>query len=573
MDSFKCTLILCMTFLFVPGSVCQAAEDIWALVNADFEDQFDAGGPVPGWAAFELIGTAAVGPVYYTGSECTCLGGDPNHRLKLEIGGGDEREWILVKEVNWGTATSLTTVSIHAGSHSWGGTGNAGLGIDLDGGTPSASSWTDCGANITEYTGPAGSDTCQVISLGGLAKPGGATTFTIVIRAYRPTGQSWNAHFDDLFVSAVDPNPPPAPTISSFIHHENIWTDDDDIIVSFPTYNADDYSFLWDHAATTDPDQVVDSATPAATQLDADNYDVVGDWYFHAKAHNSYGWGPTGHFGPLKIDDATPVITDISQATEDCSVTAAVTDTGGSPFDESSIEIIGQEELLTNGGFESADLTGWSTDGDVSRGAVRTAGSIWHPAGGATYEGTYMYYIDQCCSGTLEFSLYQEISVDALRRYRVSVQTHLGSLPPLGQSSVVTATLEWINGPWGGSRIPLDSESVDGGSTDDYVPLTGVIIPTGTTVTIVLHGNINLPMDLGAIYFDAASVRAYGGVADSYAAGVATWDGIYAEDGDVFTVIATDGAGNVDTFDSGAFSACDPGFLTGVRHPLWRHLR
>jgi hypothetical protein len=151
--------------------------------------------PVPqdpsGW--FVLQWGPNAGPQYYTGYELSS-GKPSNHRCKYEIGGGGN-EHVLGKEIAWGSATSVD-FSAYCAGRKWDGssTGTMSIGVDLDG---CAESWSD--ADVT--TGVTKNDEVwRQLSLTDLSKPGGATNFTIMLRANR-SGNAWNCQFDEVSVS------------------------------------------------------------------------------------------------------------------------------------------------------------------------------------------------------------------------------------------------------------------------------------------------------------------------------------------------------------------------------------
>jgi len=79
------------------------------------------------------------------------------------------------------------------------------LGADDNG---SGSSWSDCGSNVTSRT--SNDESWSQLNL-EVDKPGGATTFTVMLNAV-PDGTQWNCQFDALAITGSNPCSATAPT-------------------------------------------------------------------------------------------------------------------------------------------------------------------------------------------------------------------------------------------------------------------------------------------------------------------------------------------------------------------------
>jgi len=196
-------LVSLMACLLVLMPLCAwAADNIGALVNGCFETSwtYRSGGvpsPPGGWA---LAGWAATsgGPQHYTGTSELYNGRPTDHRCKWEFAGtGVSGNNVIAKEVNWGSYTAIT-VKVYCGGRTWGGTtGAMKLGVDSNGG---GTQWSDCGSNTTSRT--SNDSTWAQISVGSLTKPGGATTFTIMLNAV-PGATTWNCQFDKVEITGT----------------------------------------------------------------------------------------------------------------------------------------------------------------------------------------------------------------------------------------------------------------------------------------------------------------------------------------------------------------------------------
>ena len=96
---------------------------------------------------------------------------------------------------------------------------------------------------------------------------------------------------------------PSAPNISSSTHpDQNTWYTNSDSTFSWSTEDDNvGYSFSFDDQADTVPDKIVDSSDSSVGY----NGTSDGVWYFHVRAQNQDGWGPTSHF-KVQIDTTPP---------------------------------------------------------------------------------------------------------------------------------------------------------------------------------------------------------------------------------------------------------------------------
>lgn len=153
----------------------------------------------------------------------------------------------------------------------------------------------------------------------------------------------------DTFTT-VDISPPPAPTISSLTHAEDIWSENTNPSLSW-TEPSDvsgigEYCIAFDLAQNYTPDPEIDARLTAKTTSYINISD--GRWYFHCRARDGAGhWGDTDTYGPVKIDTVYPTFPRITSskdpakegdvtitvvASEQMSeITVTVTQNGGSP--------------------------------------------------------------------------------------------------------------------------------------------------------------------------------------------------------------------------------------------------
>lgn len=113
------------------------------------------------------------------------------------------------------------------------------------------------------------------------------------------------AHFGPY---KIDATPPTNPTITSATHTPGAWSKNTSVTVSWAgaTDGAGSglagYSIVWDTAAATSPDTVVDmtGTNSSATRPD-------GSTYFHLRTKDGVGnWSAPAHFGPIRIDTLGP---------------------------------------------------------------------------------------------------------------------------------------------------------------------------------------------------------------------------------------------------------------------------
>jgi hypothetical protein len=174
-------------------------ESLDSLTNMSFQNSWNYNpkpNDPPGWTVLQW---SDGGPQYYTGGELSS-GRPSDHRCKYELeGGATGTEHVLAKEISWGDAVEVDFSAWCAG-RKWDGwsNGTMSIGIDLDG---CAASWADADVVVDRTSND---ETWSQLSLTDQAKPGGATTFTIMLRANR-SGTNWNCQFDEA--SVVDSNP------------------------------------------------------------------------------------------------------------------------------------------------------------------------------------------------------------------------------------------------------------------------------------------------------------------------------------------------------------------------------
>lgn len=185
-----------------------AADNISSLTNANFNSNWATvystatakAGPPTGWTTLDcpMINSGA-GFIAYTGAELA-TGAPDGQRCKWEFQNtGSGQNHVIAKEVNWGSASSIT-VSVWCSCRNWGTvnpkTGTMSLGIDADG---SGASWSNCpSGNIASVSG--GNITWQQLSK-IITKPTGASTFTVMLNAKPDQNGSWNCQFDLLQIT------------------------------------------------------------------------------------------------------------------------------------------------------------------------------------------------------------------------------------------------------------------------------------------------------------------------------------------------------------------------------------
>jgi hypothetical protein len=183
-----------------PTSVCdRSGEDLGSLTNMSFQNSWpftpQPQNP-PGWFVLDW---ASGGPQYYTGAELSS-GRPSDHRCKYEFESGPTgTEHVLGKEINWGSAEEVDFSAFCAG-RKWDGwsNGTMSIGVDLGG---CAESWSDADVVVHRTSN---NQTWSQLNLTDLSRPGGASSFTIMLRANR-SGPCWNCQFDE--VSMVDSSP------------------------------------------------------------------------------------------------------------------------------------------------------------------------------------------------------------------------------------------------------------------------------------------------------------------------------------------------------------------------------
>jgi hypothetical protein len=554
--TFRIAILLAILALPVAGAFGQ--EDFPNLTNMEFSTTWANGAEVPGW---DFNG----GYNFFTGFPDSVSNGElpqtPTNtpRLKFEIAQVGLGTCVLFKEVNWGPVGEIT-VSVDAGCRNWSsmGSGEVGIGVDLDGG---ATSWADVaseaiisGTNVDWTT----------VSTGPLTKPGGATTFTLVLYCQR-TGHYWNCQVDNVVVT-TDVSfdvPPETPSVSSITHATNTWSANNDPEFLFETSNTTDYSYELDSSASTDPDTSSEGSVGAASFTDIDNYDPAGAQYFHVRAGNSYGWSSTAHFGPLLIDASPPVVSSVNWTPGPdggVEVTATVTDEGGSPFGAGNIELFGNENA-SNGSFES-DLIDWATSGS---GPFGLSSSVWGPGGAE--DGSEWF--SSSTGGVIDALLYQEVPVTAWGIYRFSVFATVGA----GSDREANLTMSWIDGPFGGPEITIDGITEAASFNGGWEFLDGLILPSGDTVTLVFRMSSNTAgTEPVGIHLDTVSLTWYPGAPDTYdsGSGLATWGPIPGINGEVPTVRAEDVAGSEASASASSALSGIADLVTGVRPDNWK---
>jgi len=551
-------IALALAVLALPAAGAFAQENFPNLTNMAFSTTWAQHAEVPGWDFNGGYNFFQGFPDSVSGSE---LPQTPVNtpRLKFEIDQVGLGTSLLFKEVNWGPVSEIT-VSVDAACQIWNamGSGEVGIGVDLDG---EATSWGDVaaeaiisGTNVDWTT----------VSTGTLTKPAGATTFTLVLYCNR-TGHYWNCQVDNVDVT-TDVNfdvPPESPAISSLTHEEGTWSANNDPEFSFETSNTTDYSYLLDSSASTDPGTTSDGTLGAASFTDIENYDPAGAQYFHVRAGNSYGWSLPAHFGPLLIDAAPPTVSNVdwSPGTEGgVEVTATVNDTGGSPFGIDDIELCGNENV-SNWSFESG-LVDWATSGS---GPFEINSTIWGPDGAV--DGSDWF--SSTTGGVIDAVVYQEVPVTAWGRYRISTYATVGA----GSGREASLSMRWIDGPFGGPEVTIQTITQAASFTDGWVFLDGLILPSSDTVTVVFRMSSDAA---GAtpvgVHLDAVSVTWYPGAPDSYdsGTGLASWGPIAGINGETPTVRAVDGAGSAASASASSPLSGIAELVTGVVPDGWK---
>lgn len=199
MQYIKILAVLALIGMMMVPVTAQAADNIGSLVNPCFATSwtYRSGGvpsPPGGWV---LAGWGATsgGPQYYDGAELSS-NKPTNHRCKWEFSGtGSGTNNVIAKEVNWGSYGSAT-ITVYCAARTWGGTtGSMKLGVDANG---AGTQWSDCGANTASRT--SNDETWSTLTL-TIAKPVGATTFTVMLNAV--PNNNWNCQFDNLTITGV----------------------------------------------------------------------------------------------------------------------------------------------------------------------------------------------------------------------------------------------------------------------------------------------------------------------------------------------------------------------------------
>ncbi len=553
------TLFLVFGFVFgMMGSFGYAQENFPALNNLGFQTSWTNGSQVPGWDYLPFVVTGGTGDPRRVadGDDAITFGGASNFNLKFEIDQIGSKTVTCFKEVNWGTVTSVTATAQLA-VNVWGG-GNAGsfvgVGIDPDG---AATSWASTTARAT-ITSASPNKLVVNVKTPVVSKPGGATTFTVVLYCER-VGNYFNAHMDNI---GIDPNvnfavPPSTPVLTSGTHAASVWSRNNTPSFSYQTTNATMYSYVLDSVSNTVPDQVSDDTTGAYIAPAQSNYDVNNGLYFHVLAGNAYGWSGASHFGPIWIDAADPVVQNVTWTLATgggVRVTADVSDTGGSPFDISDIEMVGPEETV-NGDAEAGNLSSWTSSGGIGMDSlVYTGGS---------HSGAH-HFSCSIGNGDIDSTMYQQITVVPGVVYRASLFTAIGA--ETGNTSAMT--LSWVDGVYGGSAQIVSNLSYTDGGSNGWVFMGGEISPSGSTVTLILHFTGTGP-GIKGIHADDISLLQYFGNPNTWTGGVATWLQEPGQNGDVLTISAVDGAGNQDSADSTALSGVLPISASGVGARLW----
>ncbi|MCK5561360.1 MAG: hypothetical protein KAJ51_12225, partial [Thermoplasmata archaeon] len=104
----------------------------------------------------------------------------------------------------------------------------------------------------------------------------------------------------------IDLTQPSAPVIISYTHPEDTWINSNnpkfDWTIPLDISGINGYSLLFDQAATTNPDMIINISTNSTS------YAGIGEgtWYFHVRAQDNAGnWGTSDHY-KLKIDLTNP---------------------------------------------------------------------------------------------------------------------------------------------------------------------------------------------------------------------------------------------------------------------------
>jgi subtilisin family serine protease len=103
----------------------------------------------------------------------------------------------------------------------------------------------------------------------------------------------------------IDGTAPANPTVASFSHTVNAWSNDATVELSWTgaadgASGVDGYSYQWSQSASTVPDQLKDS-TPTNLPLGE------GSWWFHLRTVDAAGnWSGAVHLGPFRIDTVSP---------------------------------------------------------------------------------------------------------------------------------------------------------------------------------------------------------------------------------------------------------------------------
>ncbi len=178
--------------------------------------------------------------------------------------------------------------------------------------------------------------------------------------------------------SVIDTTPPSTPTISSSTHPENIWSNNDDPVFTWPAVSDMSpitYYYEWDHSSTTNPT----SGSPSIAVLSKSySNQAEGTWYFHVRAKDGAGnWGSTDHYGPVIIDKTAPDIPVISSSTHIENVWSNLNDIDLSWTPVTDVSGVTYYYILDDSSGTNPDSTSSSTTG-LSKSYSNQADGTWY---------------------------------------------------------------------------------------------------------------------------------------------------------------------------------------------------
>jgi len=174
---------------------------------------------------------------------------------------------------------------------------------------------TSLGENIA-----GGYETAQNVFEGWRNSPGHnanmlSASFTVIGigRAYDASSTYkwyWTTDFGG-YDDSGEPLPPTVQVTSPTHPSQDLWCSNDDPSFDWEDVpDAEGYSFLIDHAASTSPDTSIDSTISSTAYSNLQD----GVWYFHVRVKTTAGWGQATHYR-VKLDCTSPGLPTITSST------------------------------------------------------------------------------------------------------------------------------------------------------------------------------------------------------------------------------------------------------------------